>query len=68
MKTSIPIRVLVIVALFALVASAADVTGKWVAQQPGRDGQTREVSHDGLWAVGTRQSPASGRAMRAARR
>ena len=44
MKTSILIRVLVIVALFALVASAADVTGKWVAQQPGRDGQTREVT------------------------
>jgi opacity protein-like surface antigen len=30
-------------AVFALVASAADVTGKWVAQVPGRDGQTRET-------------------------
>jgi hypothetical protein len=39
MKTSILIRVLVIVALFALVASAADVTGKWTAEQPGREGQ-----------------------------
>ena len=25
-----------------LVAQAADVTGKWTAQVPGRDGQTRE--------------------------
>ncbi len=28
--------------LLAMVASAADVTGKWVAQVPGRQGQTRE--------------------------
>lgn len=26
----------------AFIASAADVNGKWVAQVPGRDGQTRE--------------------------
>jgi len=30
-------------ALFTLLAAAADVTGKWVAQVPGRDNQTREV-------------------------
>lgn len=29
-------------ALAASTAFAADVTGKWVAQVPGRDGQTRE--------------------------
>jgi hypothetical protein len=27
-----------------VVAYAADVTGKWVAQVPGRDGQTREMT------------------------
>ena len=30
--------------LFAVVASAADVSGKWKAQMPGRGGQTREVT------------------------
>ena len=29
---------------FALVLQAADITGKWVAQVPGRDGNTREVT------------------------
>ncbi len=28
--------------VFAFVAAAADVSGKWVAQVPGREGQTRE--------------------------
>jgi hypothetical protein len=27
-----------------LVAQAADITGKWTAQVPGRDGQTREAT------------------------
>ena len=27
-----------------LVAHAADITGKWTAQVPGRDGQTRETT------------------------
>jgi len=27
-----------------LVAQAADITGKWTAQVPGRDGQTRETT------------------------
>jgi hypothetical protein len=35
---------LTIIALFAGAAMAADVTGKWVAQVPGRDGATREVT------------------------
>ena len=29
-----------------LVAQAADITGKWTAQVPGRDGQTRETTFD----------------------
>ena len=29
---------------FAVAAAAADVTGKWVAQVPGREGQTRETT------------------------
>jgi hypothetical protein len=35
------------------VAAAAGVTGKWVAQVPGRDGQTREVTFN-LKAAGER--------------
>ena len=31
-------------ALLAITALAADATGKWVAQVPGRDGQTRETT------------------------
>jgi len=30
--------------ILAVAALAADVTGKWVAQVPGRDGQVREVT------------------------
>ncbi len=30
----------------AMTASAADVNGKWTAQMPGRDGQTRDVSYN----------------------
>lgn len=30
--------------LFVVAASAADVSGKWTAQVPGRDGQTRETT------------------------
>ncbi|MBI4889923.1 MAG: hypothetical protein HY821_04805 [Acidobacteria bacterium] len=33
-------------ALFTGLALAADITGKWTAQVPGRDGQTREVTFD----------------------
>jgi len=35
---------LAVLALFAITASAADVTGKWVAQMPGRDGGTQEIT------------------------
>ncbi len=33
-----------ILLVFAVCALAADVTGKWVAQIPGRSGQTRETT------------------------
>jgi len=43
--------------LAAMTAFAADVTGKWVAQVPGRNGQTREVTFnlkvDGASLTGT---------------
>jgi hypothetical protein len=41
----------------ALCALAADINGKWVAQVPGRDGQTRETTYnfkaDGATLTGT---------------
>lgn len=46
---------------FAIAASAADVTGKWVAQVPGRQGQTMEqtfnLKQDGAKLTGTISSP-----------
>jgi len=43
--------------LAAVAAFAADVSGKWVAQVPGRNGQTREVTMnlkaDGATLTGT---------------
>ena len=42
--TTRTIVVFMLVAVFASLAVAADVTGKWVAQVPGRQGQTREVT------------------------
>ena len=48
-------------AVFTLLAVAADVTGKWVAQVPGRDGQSREVVYnlkaDGAKLTGTMSGP-----------
>jgi hypothetical protein len=43
MKFRIAFCLLGILAVMASIAMAADVTGKWIAQMPGRDGQTREV-------------------------
>lgn len=40
------IKTVVLSMLLAGAALAADVTGKWVAQQPGRDGATREVTYN----------------------
>ncbi|HEU0119263.1 MAG TPA: hypothetical protein VFQ91_01975 [Bryobacteraceae bacterium] len=40
-------------AVFAFAAAAADVTGKWIAQVPSRDGQMREIVYT-LKAAGTK--------------
>ena len=40
------VRNLVIGLLMAGLAMAADVTGKWTANVPGRGGQTREVTYN----------------------
>jgi hypothetical protein len=56
MKTLIA-RLLLVLSLTAIAAFAADVTGKWVGQVPGRDGQTRETTlnlkSDGSNVTGT---------------
>jgi hypothetical protein len=50
-----------LVSLFAALAMAADVTGAWKAQVPGRDGQTREMTLtfkvDGATLTGSISSP-----------
>jgi hypothetical protein len=50
-----------LIGLLALSAFAADVTGKWVAEMPGRDGQTHEVTFnlktDGSTLSGTVSGP-----------
>ena len=47
--------------LLAMTASAADVSGKWMAQVPGRNGQTRETTFnlkaDGDKLTGTMTGP-----------
>jgi hypothetical protein len=42
--TKTAVLVLSVLLLFAFGALAADVTGKWTAQVPGRDGETRETT------------------------
>ena len=42
LKTLVPVAGFVLA--FGGVAQAADANGKWVAQVPGRDGQTRETT------------------------
>ena len=37
---------LLLVCVFAVVASAATIDGKWVVQMQGRDGQTRETVYN----------------------
>lgn len=48
-------------AAFSLSSLAADITGKWIAQVPGRDNQTREVVYnfkaDGAKLTGTMSGP-----------
>lgn len=45
----------------AMVCAAADVTGKWVAQVPGREGQTRETTFEFKAAGDTLTGTMSGR-------
>ena len=40
------IKTLLLSMLLAGAALAGDITGKWVAQQPGRDGTPREVTYN----------------------
>lgn len=55
------ISLVVLFLLAAAVAFAADVSGKWVAQVPGRGGQTRDVTFnfkaDGSQLTGTITTP-----------
>ena len=39
-------KILSLAAVTTMLAAAADVSGKWVAQVPGRDGQTRETTYN----------------------
>jgi len=54
-------KLLPLAIFFSLVALAADIGGKWIAQIPGRDGQTREVVYqfrvDGDKLTGTMTGP-----------
>ncbi len=42
MKSRVVLLAVALIMICAVAAWAADVTGKWTAQIPGRDGQTRE--------------------------
>lgn len=44
MKLRMLLSATALLGLLAITAAAADVTGKWTAQVPGRDGQTRETT------------------------
>lgn len=46
MKTSRWYLLAALAAGLAMTASAADVNGKWTAQMPGRNGNTREVGYN----------------------
>ena len=50
MRKHVVMLAVVLCALSALAANAADLTGKWVAQMPGRDGATSE------WAFNFKQA------------
>jgi hypothetical protein len=60
-RTHVVLCAIALLALAVVPALAADVTGKWVAQVPGRDGQTREqtftLKQDGEKLTGTVGSP-----------
>lgn len=52
---------LALLGVFAFVAAAADVTGKWTAEIPGRNGNTQSVTFnlkaDGAALTGTMATP-----------
>ncbi len=54
-------KLFTVAALLTVSAAAADVTGKWIAQVPGRDNQTREVVYNlkasGAALTGTMSGP-----------
>jgi len=55
------LKKLLLFSAVTLMAAAADVTGKWIAQVPGRDNQTREIVYnlkaDGAALTGTMTGP-----------
>ncbi len=61
MKTRVLISMAALLVLLATAVYAADITGKWVAQVPGRDGGTREqvfnLKADGATLTGTIGGP-----------
>src|SRR5687767_8022333 len=44
MKLRVCVLATLVLTLLAGIVAAADVTGKWIAQVPGREGQTRETT------------------------
>ena len=46
MRTKIVFSLIAVFGVCAIAAFAADVTGKWVAQVPGRDGTPQEMTFD----------------------
>jgi hypothetical protein len=60
-RTNVVLCAIVLLALGILPALAADATGTWKAQVPGRDGQTREqtftLKQDGETLTGTVSTP-----------
>jgi len=44
MKLRVLVCAVAVLAVFVAVAAAADVSGKWTAQVPGRGGETRETT------------------------
>jgi hypothetical protein len=61
MKISLVLAMFALLGVFVTAAPAADVTGKWVAQVPGRQGNTQEVTFnlkaDGDKLTGTVVTP-----------
>ncbi len=61
MKSKVIFFAVVMLAVFATVIYAADITGKWTAQVPGRGGQTREMTFNFKASGDTLTGTVSGR-------